>query len=254
MRLVSIGDSFTEGVGDERPDGSVRGWADLLAQGIANANGTTIQYANLAIRGRRLRPIAIDQLEQALSMSPLPTTLTFNGGGNDMLRPWMSPGELVGLTEHAVRRCLDSGVQLVLIAGPDPGAMAGLPFGARFNRRGTELTEAIAAMAALYGVPFVDNFNDLEVRKPGYWSDDRLHLNAAGHARVAANLLRGLGYPVIIETPEPAAVTERNWQAQTRYYREHVGPYVWRHFRGRSSGDGRTGKYTDWVDVHPVSR
>ena len=252
MRLVSIGDSFTEGVGDELPDGSVRGWADLLAQGIANAHGSPIQYANLAIRGRRLRPIAIDQLEQALAMSPRPTMLTFNGGGNDMLRPWMSAGVLIGLTEHAVRRCMDAGVQLVLIAGPDPGAMAGLPFGSRFNRRGTELTEAIAAMAALYGVPFVDNFNDLEVRKPGYWSDDRLHLNAAGHARVASNLLRGLGYPVTIETPAPLPVVQRDWQVQSRYYLEHVGPYVWRHLRGRSSGDGRSGKYTEWVDVHPA--
>ena len=30
-RYVAIGDSFTEGVGDELPDGTVRGWADLVA-------------------------------------------------------------------------------------------------------------------------------------------------------------------------------------------------------------------------------
>ena len=33
MRYVAIGDSFTEGVGDELPDGTVRGWADLVAAG-----------------------------------------------------------------------------------------------------------------------------------------------------------------------------------------------------------------------------
>ena len=33
VRFVAIGDSFTEGVGDELPDGRVRGWADLVAQG-----------------------------------------------------------------------------------------------------------------------------------------------------------------------------------------------------------------------------
>lgn len=32
---AAIGDSFSEGVGDERPDGTPRGWADLVAQGLA---------------------------------------------------------------------------------------------------------------------------------------------------------------------------------------------------------------------------
>ncbi|MCA1943472.1 MAG: SGNH/GDSL hydrolase family protein, partial [Yonghaparkia sp.] len=27
---AAIGDSFTEGMGDERPDGTPRGWADLV--------------------------------------------------------------------------------------------------------------------------------------------------------------------------------------------------------------------------------
>ncbi len=31
--LVAIGDSFTEGMSDLLPDGTYRGWADLLAAG-----------------------------------------------------------------------------------------------------------------------------------------------------------------------------------------------------------------------------
>ena len=38
VRFVAIGDSFTEGVGDELPDGSVRGWADLVAEGWADSS------------------------------------------------------------------------------------------------------------------------------------------------------------------------------------------------------------------------
>jgi hypothetical protein len=34
---VAIGDSFTEGVGDDLPDGQVRGWAYLVALGLAAA-------------------------------------------------------------------------------------------------------------------------------------------------------------------------------------------------------------------------
>ena len=32
---AAIGDSFTEGMGDERPDGAPRGWADLVAAALA---------------------------------------------------------------------------------------------------------------------------------------------------------------------------------------------------------------------------
>ena len=53
--FVAIGDSFTEGVGDELPDGSVRGWADFLAAGLATSQGEPVRYANLAIRGRKMR-------------------------------------------------------------------------------------------------------------------------------------------------------------------------------------------------------
>ena len=85
VRYVAIGDSFTEGVGDEPEPGVVRGWADLVAQGWADATGGSVEYANFAIRGKLARPIIAEQLEPALALKP--THLSFNGGGNDMLRP-----------------------------------------------------------------------------------------------------------------------------------------------------------------------
>lgn len=109
VRYVAIGDSFTEGVGDE-PDGvNPRGWADLVAAGLAVEHGD-VEYANLAIRGRLLEPIATEQVDAALSMDPLPTLMTFNGGGNDMLRPGSDLPALIALTRTAVRRCRDAGV------------------------------------------------------------------------------------------------------------------------------------------------
>lgn len=78
VRFVAIGDSFTEGVGDELPDGTVRGWADLVAQEWADAAVEPISYANLAIRGKLVWPIVEEQLEPALALGP--THLSFNGG------------------------------------------------------------------------------------------------------------------------------------------------------------------------------
>jgi hypothetical protein len=53
---VALGDSFTEGVGDPdltRPNG-VRGWADRAAEVMAD-HDPDFRYANLAIRGRKMR-------------------------------------------------------------------------------------------------------------------------------------------------------------------------------------------------------
>src|SRR4051812_30168182 len=98
MRYVAIGDSFTEGMGDERPDGTPRGWAALVAAALAD-DGTTVRYANLAVRGRLLEPIVTTQLDTALGMSPLPTLISLNGGGNDMMRRGADLGRLLRLTE-----------------------------------------------------------------------------------------------------------------------------------------------------------
>ena len=85
---AAIGDSFTEGMGDERPDGTPRGWADLVAAALAHAAGEPIGYANLAIRGRLLAPILDEQLPAATALRP--QLLSINGGGNDILRPRVS--------------------------------------------------------------------------------------------------------------------------------------------------------------------
>jgi lysophospholipase L1-like esterase len=246
---VAIGDSFTEGVGDELPDGSVRGWADLVAAGLAAAGGEPVQYANLAIRGRLLEPIVTDQLDAALALRPAPTLMTLNGGGNDMLRPQTDVGHLVSLTAGAVRRCADAGVRLVLLSGPDPSD--GLPFGRTVRRRGEELTTHVAELAAANDVTFVDCFHDTEIRRPGYWSADRLHLNAAGHRRVASLVLTALGHTP--PSADPAVSSRaRGALAEARYYWEHVLPWIYRRVRGRSSGDARSGKHLDWTVIEDV--
>ncbi|MFG1922128.1 SGNH/GDSL hydrolase family protein [Cryptosporangium sp. NPDC048952] len=247
MRYAAIGDSFTEGVGDPLPDGNVRGWADRVAEGLATALDEPVEYANLAIRGRLLRPIVTEQLDAALSLDPLPDLLTLNGGGNDMLRPGIKIGDLLALTDRAARRCADAGVRLVLLSGADPTAQ--LPLGRLVRRRGAALTVGTATIAARYGLTFVNGFGDDEVRKPQYWSADRLHLNSAGHARIAGLVLHALGHgPVPAPAPsEPPAL--RNARTTAQYYREHVVPWVNRRLHGTSSGDGRLAKHPQWSPV-----
>lgn len=244
IRYVAIGDSFTEGVGDDLPDGSVRGWADDVAAVMARV--APVEYANLAIRGRLMEPIVDEQLEAALDLKP--SLMTFNGGGNDVMRPGVDLQHLRDLTERVIIRCREAGVQLVLLSGANPSSQ--LPMGRVINRRGADLTRAVAELTRAHGVPFADNFSDRELSRAQYWSPDRLHLGPAGHRRVAARVLTTLGY----DTPDgwmrplearPAPTLREN----ARFYRQYVGPWVLRRVRHRSSGDGRVAKYATWQPV-----
>ncbi len=246
VRYVAIGDSFTEGVGDDRPDGSVRGWADRVAEGLAASTGEPVEYANLAIRGRKLGPIVDEQLAPALALEP--TFLTFNGGGNDIMRRHVDIPRIVQLSRTVAQRCLDSGADLVMLAGPDPTAH--IPMGHVVHRRGEQLTVEITAIADEFGIPFVDMWHDLEIRRPGYWVADRIHLNPAGHERVARRVLSALGHPQA-ETPAALQDPRRTLSDNLVFYKEHVGPWVRRRIQGRSSGDHRSAKYAAYVTMSP---
>jgi lysophospholipase L1-like esterase len=247
VRFVAIGDSFTEGVGDELPDGRVRGWADLVAQGWANASGETIDYANLAIRGRLVWPIIDEQLEPALALGP--THLSFNGGGNDMLRPRTSVSRVADAFAHVVKRCDDEGVQLIMLSGANPSGQ--LPLGRLFQRRGDLLTAVVSErFEDRDDIVRAFNWPDRELSTSAYWSEDRLHMNARGHHRVAARVLTALGMEPPTEWWSLPSIATASAQGAA-YYRQHVGPWVRRRLTGTSSGDGREAKYPTWTPFEP---
>ena len=247
MRYVAIGDSFTEGVGDERADGTLRGWADRVAEGLAHTSGVPVEYANLAIRGRKLGPIVDDQLEPALALRP--DLITYNGGGNDIMRRHVDMTALMDLSRRVVRRCQEAGVTLIVLAGPDPTSR--IPLGQVVHRRGEALTADIVHLTDEAGLTFVDMWHDQEIRRPGYWGADRIHLNPAGHRRVARQVLTAIGHRPPGDDPGPVTEPHRSLADNLVFYRQHVGPWVRRRVQGRSSGDHRTAKYPDYVAVSP---
>lgn len=250
MRYVAIGDSFSEGVGDELADGRVRGWADLVAQGWADATQHPISYANLAIRGKLAWPIINEQLERALTLRP--THLSFNAGGNDMLRPRADIEHIADAYTRAARRCAEEGVVLIVLSGANPSRQ--LPMGDLIQRRGDELSAAVLRrVEGRQGIVRALNWPDRELGAPVYWSEDRLHMNAFGHHRVAARVLSALGVDAPAEWWKPHQTLEiagvRGWH----YYRQHVGPWIGRRLTGRSSGDTREPKYSAWHEVAPTA-
>ncbi len=235
---AAIGDSYSEGMGDERPDGTPRGWADLVAAGLAHAAGGTIGYANLAIRGRLLAPILDEQLPAALALGP--ELLSINGGGNDILRPSVSIEGVADRLVGAAERGRAAGARVMIVSGADPTRH--IPMGAVFSRRGDELALAVRHRLAGGDVLFVDNWSDPRLPELRYWSVDRLHLNALGHALAAANVLAALGVPVPASPAAPDAGDDLERPRTAEYWRRYVLPWIGRRLTGRSSGDHRQAK------------
>lgn len=238
---AAIGDSFTEGVGDEIPDGGVRGWADLVAIGLARdlarrEPDAHFGYANLAIRGRLLGPIIDEQLDAAIALKP--DLLSLNGGGNDIMRPKVSVESVAEKLASAAEKAMAAGIHVLLLSGGNPTNH--IPLGARIEVRGEELAAAVRArVPKSENVTFVDNWSDAELTHLRYWSVDKLHLNALGHRRVAGNILTALGVPV----PDWGEdVPELQRPGTLAYWRGYVIPWIGRRLTGRSSGDGREPK------------
>lgn len=252
IRIASIGDSFTEGMNDFLDDGTEVGWADRVAAGLAAAHpDEDVWYVNLAIRGRKIESIVTEQLDAALALDPPPTHLTFNGGGNDMLRPGFSDERMRNLTSRVLDKCAEKGVVVVILSGANPADS--LPAAARMRRLGAHLTGIVDELVqGREGVILVDNFTTIEGRHPAFWSEDRLHLTSLGHQWIASRVLTAMGVPTESPTPADAEVVRGGLRGEVRYWWTYVLPWMGRRLMGRSSGDGRSPKYSTWTLIPPA--
>ncbi|MBM7170727.1 SGNH/GDSL hydrolase family protein [Streptomyces sp. G44] len=238
--LVAVGDSFTEGMSDLLPDGSYRGWADLLAARMA-ARSPGFRYANLAVRGKLIGQIVAEQVDVAAAMQADVVTLV--GGLNDTLRPKCDMTRVRDLLEEAVERLSPSCKQLVLMRSPGRNG----PVMERFRPRMEELFTHIDDLASRHGAIVVDLYGAAALGDQRMWDVDRLHLTAEGHRRVAEAVWQALGHPPEDDWQLPlSAAVPLNWAARrvadARFARQHLAPWIVRRLTGRSSGDGRPPK------------
>ncbi len=241
-RLVALGDSFTEGVGDDDPSApnGVRGWADRTAEQLA-AREPDFRYANLAIRGKLLGQVLAEQLEPALAMAP--DLVTLYAGGNDLMRPKVDIDGLMESYETAVGRIRATGARLVLFTGVDGVEDA---LFRRIRGRVAIYNEHVRGIAARHGALLVDLWAMRQLRDRRLWAPDRLHLNALGHTEVAIEVLDILGLEHPLAATELGArdvLSPAQRRSQNlRWAQEHALPWVRRRLRGESSGDTLTAK------------
>jgi lysophospholipase L1-like esterase len=243
LRYVALGDSFTEGVGDPdetRPNG-VRGWADRVAEVLAEGN-PGFEYANLAIRGRKLRDILDEQLGAAVDMQP--DLVTIHAGGNDILRPTMDMNQLMSLYDEAIGELRSTGATVLMWTGMDLG---GSSVYGKLRGRVATFNEFVRVIARRHGARIVDLWPEVEFQDWRMWGVDRLHLSPAGHQLMAIKVLDTLGVPHVLkpfDLPPIAALTRlEQARADWEWFRTFAAPWVGRRLTGRSSGDGIAPKW-----------
>ncbi|RKT83828.1 Lysophospholipase L1 [Saccharopolyspora antimicrobica] len=239
--FVALGDSFTEGLADAGPDGAFRGWADRLAEHLAAGN-PDLRYANLAVRGKLVREIADDQVPKAIALRP--SLVAFTAGGNNIIRPGSDPDAVAQIFESAVAELRAAGIDVLIGTGFDTAAT---PVLRHVRGKVGTYNSHLRAIADRHGCYVLDLWSMRVLQDSRAWSEDRLHLSAEGHRRVALRACEALGVPADgdwrEEWPTAPDTSWRDQRAQDiRWAREYLAPWISRRLRGVSSGDGREPK------------
>lgn len=251
-RYVAIGDSSTEGLDDPDGNGGYRGWANRLAEHLARVQGQ-VAYANLAIRGRRTAQIREEQLAPALAMEP--DLVTLFTGTNDVVSRSFDLDAVMGDIEAMQTAFTDRGVTVLTFTMPD--LVPVMPLARLIADKLERLNDALRTLSRRNGAILVDFARVEAASDPRLWSDDRLHANASGHERIAAALAHALALPGADDAwMHPLTNGSRPGRfgrtaAELRWWARHLLPWIVRHARGRSSGDGRVAKQPS---LRPVYR
>src|SRR5690606_21088723 len=243
-RFIALGDSLTEGLCDtsRMMDGHYRGWADRLATMLAESEGGDFLYANLAVRSRRMRDLAAEQVPAALELKP--DLVAIFMGSNDLVSHAAEPARLARELEGNVRALRASGADVLLVTPFLPRRAAARPFARRFARFAHEMRRVARETGAyLVDVGALPELTGLEM-----FADDKVHLASRGHRLLSYRAAEVLGVPdaahlgdlddALHADPDPA---------QTPWLTAHALPWIWRRLNGRTAGDGIVAKHSDYV-------
>ncbi|MEV0399090.1 SGNH/GDSL hydrolase family protein [Actinoallomurus sp. NPDC050550] len=254
QRYVAVGDSQTEGLNDGTEKTGYRGWADRLAEILADQH-PDFRYANLAVRGRLAARIRAEQTEAALALNP--DLITVMAGMNDLVRPGFDPAAVAADLEAMLKAFTASGATVATFTFPDVAKIA--PLVRHLRPRVLDFNDRIRAMAEHHGATLVDTFHHPVTTDPRLWSDDRIHATPLGHARIAAAVAYALELPGADPSwadplpPLPPMPIWRRTAVELTWAGTFLGPWILRRLQGRSSGDGRTAKRPELQPVNTAN-
>ncbi|MEO5987769.1 MAG: SGNH/GDSL hydrolase family protein [Candidatus Eisenbacteria bacterium] len=243
-RYVALGDSSTEGIDDPDGMGGYRGWSERLAERIAAAQGGLL-YANLAVRGLTTRQVRERQLEPALAMRPNLATLFC--GTNDVTHIRFDAEAVAADVAQMQSALVAGGATVLSFTLPDLTPV--MPLARLIAPRIRALNQALASASHDTGSILVDFAAHAVATDRRLWSEDRIHANSDGHARIAAALAHALRMPgadAAWMQPLPAVASQGAlvwWAAELRWLRRHLLPWAMQGLAGRSRAEGRRPKH-----------
>ncbi len=243
-RYVALGDSQTEGVGDDlHRDGVERGWADRFAEVLALENPHLL-YANLAVRGRRIGEVHEQQLAAALALEP--DLVSVIAGMNDVIRPRFDLDAALAHMDEMQRALCASGATVLTTTFPDLSSFT--PAARLVRTRLARFNVGLRAIAEARGSLLLDAEQIQLASDRRLWCDDRLHLNPDGHRVFASAMAGTLELSAVDHTwrgplpPAPLEPPGRRLQDELRWVQTFLLPWIGRRLTGRSSGDRRYAK------------
>ena len=240
-RYVALGDSSTEGLDDPDETGGYRGWSQRLAERIHAVQGGGLSYANLAVRGLTTAQVRERQLGAALALRP--DLATVFCGTNDVTGWRFDAARVARDIEEMQGALTAAGATVLSFTLPDLAPL--MPLARLIAPRIAALNRALARASRNSGAVLVDLASYPVATDFRLWSEDRIHANSAGHARIAEALAEALRLPGsngAWRDPLPAAPTRtlrRRWAEELRWQRRHLLPWLWQGLRGKSSAQGR---------------
>jgi lysophospholipase L1-like esterase len=243
-RYVALGDSSTEGIDDPDGTGGYHGWSQRLAERLHATTSPGLLYANLAVRGLTTAQIREHQLDAALALSP--DLATVFCGTNDVTSPRFNATRVATDIEHMQRALVSSGATVLTFTLPDLTPL--MPLARLISPRIAALNRALADASRATGTILVDFAAHSVATDARLWSDDRIHANSAGHARIADALAHALNLPGSDTTwshpfssPLTPTLIDR-LRTEARWTTRHLLPWIAQGLTGRSSAHGRTAK------------
>jgi lysophospholipase L1-like esterase len=187
-RLVAVGDSIAEGVREPHADYRDLSWIDRVAEALPGAT-----VLNLGRRGLLASEVRESQLAAALAFHPDLAIVV--AGGNDALHRSFDEELVAHELAQTVAPLRAAGADVLMLELMDivASGLIAPDHAPSVGARLAALARVTRAVAGYHGAILVRMRKHPASADPSVYASDRLHLNARGHAIVAAEAIRALG-------------------------------------------------------------
>jgi len=252
---VAIGDSLSEGLGDFTFHQTRRynGWTDrlagLLAFQAADEN-RNFEFANLALRGSKIKNIMGSQLDSALKLNA--DLVTVMAGSNDLTASPEKLPDLRAVYREGVQKLLDTGSDVIIANTINP---LHLNVFKPLRYRAQRMSELITDLGQELNVQVLDLYGIESFKDLCYWADDMVHFSGHGHVKVANEAARILDLKYRFREAEQheRLTPARGLMETIQWVRKDVIPFTQRKFKGVTSGDGMQPKSQNLEPFRPIS-